>query len=140
MTRSLVSRGSRVLVGVLILVGCGGANCQQIVPQPTFTLLEGIDLGQSGFCQDWGPGLSFHQGDDCYRRENCLFDCPQICTDDGGCSTDSRDTVSPVLGTAPDGRCIYDMPWDPLTGTLGHPIWWAHAIFDFAFPVLFGTL
>ena len=137
MTRLFASRGSRGLVGALILLACTGANCQQIVPQPRFLLLEPIELGQSGFCQDWGPGLAFHQGEDCFRRENCLFDCPQICVGDDGNSNDSHDTVSPVIGTAPNGRCLYDMPWDPVGGLFAHPAWWAHAIFDVVFPSLF---
>ncbi len=140
MRRPVGSFRSIALLGTLILFTCMGADCQELAPQPRFLLLEPLELGQAGFCQDWGPGLTFHQGDECFRRENCAFDCPQICVNDCGTSSDSRDLVSPVIGTSPNGRCIYDMPWDPIGGPLSHPAWWAHAIVDVVFPTLFGGL
>jgi hypothetical protein len=140
MRRPLTSAGAKALVGTLTLFGCLGTDCQQLVPETRFLELQPFELNQSGFCQDWGPGLLFHPGEDCNRRENCVLDCPQICQANGNGSNDSRDTVSPVLGTGPNGYCVYDFPWDPMTGVRGHPAWWAHAILDVVFPTLLGGL
>jgi hypothetical protein len=138
MTRPLTSLPAKALVGTLTLAASLGADCQSLVPEARFLELQPFELNQSGFCQDWGPGLWFHSGEDCSRREHCVFDCPQICQGGSNGANDSRDTVSPVVGTAPNGFCVYDFPWDPLTGVRGHPAWWGHAIIDVLLPNLFG--
>ncbi len=140
MPRLLADRLPRVLLGSAVLFCCMGTNCGEVFPLPRFLLLEPTELQRSGFCEDWGPGLAFHQNEECFRRENCLFDCPQICVADDGESTDSRDAVSPVIGTAPNGRCLYDMPWDPISGVQGHPTWWGHALIDVAGSAVAGVL
>ena len=118
---------------------CMGAECQSVLPQARFLLLEPTELEREGFCEDWGPGLAFHQGETCFRQENCVFDCAQICVDGNNTAADSRDTISPVIGTAPNGRCLYDMPWDPVGGFRAHPLSLGHTALD-VIPSLFGVL
>ncbi len=119
-------------LATVVLMGAMGADCTNVIPipPPQFLKLEPVELQASGFCQDWGPGAVFHENETCFRRENCIFDCPQVCVDGDGNSTDSRDTISPVLGTAPNGRCLYDVPWDPIGGILAHPLSLGHIVFD----------
>lgn len=118
---------------------CMGAECISDLPNSRFLSFDQSDLFDAGFCEDWGPGLALHPNESCSRKEVCLFDCPQICEDSAGNRADSRDTISPVIGTAPNGKCIYDMPWDPIGGLAAHPVLWAHALVDIFGPKIGGT-
>lgn len=110
--------------------GCGSIGVSLPRPEDLSPFLEPADVRQAGFCEDWGPGLLFHEDERCFRQENCLYDCVQVCIDDDGATTDSRDTISPVIATAPNGLCLYDVPWDPVSGTSGHSAFWAHGLVD----------
>ena len=138
MTRHLRSHRAYLTLAALALIGCTGTTCMRNLPpaEDILPVLEPIEVYETGFCQDWGPGLLFHDGETCFRELNCWYDCPQVCIDEDGNTTDSRDTISPVIGLAPNGNCVYDVPWDPISGTDAHQWFWTHAIID----VLGGSL
>ena len=123
--------GHLILAG-LALLGCTGTTCLRRLPpaEELSPFLEPREVVRAGFCQDWGPGLAFHEDETCFRELDCRFDCAQVCFDEDGNTNDSRDTISVVIGMAPNGRCIYDVPWDPFSGTDGHPWFWAHGVID----------
>ena len=139
MTHRMMSQSARWCAATAAWAGCMGANCNQIIELPASFNFNAQIAGDQGFCEDWGLGNAFHEGQDCFRKENCVFDCPQVCTDGAGNSFDSRDMVSPVVSTAPNGRCIYDAPWNPVTGVVGHGGFWGHALIDVV-PAVFGGL
>ncbi|MFQ5490214.1 MAG: hypothetical protein ACE5GE_05785 [Phycisphaerae bacterium] len=134
MTQTVRTELTRLGGLVLLTSLCMGAECNDVLPQSSFLNFEPAQLSSGGFCEDWGPGLALHPNETCFRREQCLFDCPQICEDASGNRIDSRDNVSPVVGTAPNGRCLYDMPWDPIGGFRGNPFFWGHAVLDILSP------
>ena len=135
MDKRLVGRG---IVGVALGL-CLGANCVTPIPLPGSMAITTGNAAEEGFCQDWAAGAVFHPDEDCFRKTDCVLDCPQVCTDEAGNSVDSRDLVSPVMATAGNGRCIYDVPWTPLSGVQGHGGFWGHALIDVV-PAIFGGL
>jgi hypothetical protein len=125
-----VSLRAKVMLTLLVILPCLGAQCETTLFGPMLQLSDLLAFDGTGHCRDWGMGEIFHPDQACYRRENCLFNCAQICEDRDGNRVNSRDLVSPVIGTNRDGRCIYDTPWDPWTGFTSHVALWGHTLLD----------
>ncbi len=121
---------AKVMLTLLVTLPCLGAQCETTLFGPMLQLNDLQAFDGTGYCRDWGMGEIFHPDQDCYRREGCLFNCPQVCEDAAGNRVNSRDVVSPVVGTDNCGRCVYDTPWDPWTGFTSHIALWGHTLVD----------
>jgi hypothetical protein len=130
MDRTRVPLPVRVLLTLLLTLPCLGTQCETTLLGPTLQLRDLQAFDGIGYCRDWGLGEYFHPDQTCHRLEGCLFNCPQVCEDSAGRRVNSRDLVSPVIGTDQCGRCIYDTPWDPWTGFTSHMALWGHTLLD----------